>query len=99
MVAHLNRHLNLGIAYVNKRNQWSLKWAANNLHCIASLMVRYNLVKDNVLALDENATMLNSLNLERTGQTCMVLTCILIRMKKIIFMHNAMNANNKRNRA
>ena len=50
--AHLDRHLNIRIENPNMRKNWSFKWAQKNIYCIAEIMAMYDLVKDNVLALD-----------------------------------------------
>ena len=60
LAAHLHRHLNFKVTNANMRSHWSFEWAVKNLHCIAAIMVRYDLVKNDVLALDENATLLRS---------------------------------------
>ena len=60
LAAHLHRHLNFRVTNANKRKHWSFEWAAKNLHCIAAIMARYDLIKNDVLALDESATLLRS---------------------------------------
>ena len=55
---HLDRHLNMRIENPKMRKHWSFEWGKKNIYCISAIMARYNLVKNDVYVLDENATFL-----------------------------------------
>ena len=59
----LTKHLNNRVANPKIRNHWSFLWARKNFPIISAIMTRYNQVKDDVLLLDENATLLKPRNM------------------------------------
>ena len=60
--AHLHRNLNARVNNPKTRNHWSFQWARNNIYCIAAIMAMYDLVKNDVMVLDESATLLRTSN-------------------------------------
>ena len=56
----LTKHLNICIEQNNIRKHWSFAWARKNMGVVSALMTLYDMVKDKVIMLDENSTLLKS---------------------------------------
>ena len=57
---HLRRHLNIRIQQNNIMKHLSFAWTSKNMGVVPALMTLYDVVKDEVLMLDENSTLLKS---------------------------------------
>ena len=66
----LTRHLNIRVEKEKLREHWSFQWARKNMHAMAGYMAIYDMTKNDIITLDENATLLktsdNFLSIENT---------------------------------